>query len=142
MTALTRLGVLARRHAFALWLLLVIGAVGTALRTHYVADLSAFLPRAPSAEQAVLLDQLRSGIAARLVLIGVEGGTPEQRSAASLQYAKTLRASGAFDAVHNGDNSAFEATGKFLFDHRYLLSPAVDAQRFSVDGLRDRKSVV
>ena len=132
----TRLGVLARRHAFALWLLLVIAATGTALRTNYVADLSAFLPRAPSAEQAVLLDQLRSGIAARLVLVGIEGGTPEQRSAASLQYAKTLRASGAFDAVHNGDNSQFEATGKFLFDHRYLLSPAVDAQRFSVDGLR------
>ena len=124
------------RHALALWLLFVIAATGITLRTHYVADLSAFLPRSPSAEQAVLLDQLRSGIAARLVLIGIEGGTPEQRSAASLQYAKVLRASGAFDAVHNGDNSQFEATGQFLFDHRYLLSPAVDAQRFTVDGLR------
>ncbi len=125
-----------RRHALALWLLFVVAAAGVTARTHYVADLSAFLPRSPSAEQAVLLDQLRSGIAARLVLIGIEGGTPEQRSAASLQYAKALRASGAFDAVHNGDNSQFEATGKFLFDHRYLLSPAVDAQRFTVDGLR------
>ena len=124
------------RHALALWLLFVIAAIGITLRTHYVADLSAFLPRSPSAEQAVLLDQLRSGIAARLVLIGIEGGTPEQRSAASLQYAKVLRASGAFDAVHNGDNSQFEATGQFLFEYRYLLSPAVDAQRFTVDGLR------
>ena len=125
-----------RRHALALWLLFVVATAGVTLRTHYVADLSAFLPRSPSAEQAVLLDQLRSGIAARLVLIGIEGGTPEQRSAASLQYAKALRASGAFDAVHNGDNSQFEATGKFLFDHRYLLSPAVDANRFTVEGLR------
>ena len=124
------------RHALALWLLFVIAAIGITLRTHYVADLSAFLPRSPSAEQAVLLDQLRSGVAARLVLIGIEGGTPEQRSAASLQYAKALRASGAFDAVHNGDNSQFEATGQFLFEYRYLLSPAVDAQRFTVDGLR------
>ena len=124
------------RRALALWLLFVIAATGITLRTHYVADLSAFLPRSPSAEQAVLLDQLRSGIAARLVLIGIEGGTPEQRSAASLQYAKVLRASGAFDAVHNGDNSQFEATGQFLFEYRYLLSPAVDAQRFTVDGLR------
>ena len=124
------------RRALALWLLFVIAATGITLRTHYVADLSAFLPRSPSAEQAVLLDQLRSGIAARLVLIGIEGGTPEQRSAASLQYAKALRASGAFDAVHNGDNSQFEATGQFLFEYRYLLSPAVDAQRFTVDGLR------
>ena len=126
----------ARRHALALWLLFVVATTGITLRTNYVADLSAFLPRSPSAEQAVLLEQLRSGIAARLVLIGIEGGTPEQRSAASLQYAKLLRASGAFDAVHNGDNSQFEATGKFLFDHRYLLSPAVDAERFTVDGLR------
>lgn len=133
---LTRLGALAQRHALALWLLFVVAAGGITLRTNYVADLSAFLPRSPSAEQAVLLDQLRSGIAARLVLIGIEGGTPEQRSSASLEYAKALRASGAFDAVHNGDNSQFEATGKFLFEHRYLLSPAVDAQRFTVEGLR------
>jgi len=136
MQLLARLATGARRHALVLWLMFVIAAAGITLRTNYVADLSAFLPRAPSAEQAVLLDQLRSGVAARLVLIGIEGGTPETRSSASLQYAKVLRASGAFDAVHNGDNSQFEATGKFLFDHRYLLSPAVDAQRFSVDGLR------
>ncbi len=125
-----------RHLPIVLWLLGIVAAAGITLRTHFVADLSAFLPRSPSAEQAVLLDQLRSGIAARLVLIGIEGGTPEARSAASLAYAKALRASGEFEAVHNGDNSAFEATGKFLFEHRYLLSPAIDAQRFTVDGLR------
>ena len=118
------------------WLACVAAAIGIAWRTHYVADLSAFLPSTPSAEQAVLLDQLRSGVAARLVLIGLEGGSREARLAASRQLADTLRKSGAFDAVHNGDNSQFEATGKFLFDHRYLLSPAVDAERFSVEGLK------
>ena len=127
----------ARRRAIALWLVCVLIAAGITARTNYVADLSAFLPATPSAEQAVLLDQLRSGVAARLVLIGIEGGTPAQRSEASLQLAQTLRKSGAFDAVHNGDNSGFEATGKFLFEHRYLLSPAVDAHRFTVPGLRD-----
>lgn len=131
-----RLTALARRHALALWLVGVVIAAGITLRTHYVADLSAFLPSNPSAEQAVLLDQLRTGVASRLVLIGIEGGTPSMRSDASLQLAQTLRRSGAFDAVHNGDNSQFAATGKFLFDHRYLLSPAVDAQRFTVAGLR------
>jgi predicted exporter len=133
---LAHLGSLARRHALALWLVAVAACAGITLRTHYVADLSAFLPRSPSAEQAVLLDQLRSGIAARLVLIGIEGGSTEARAAASAAFAKALRASGDFDAVHNGDNSGFEATGQFLFEHRYLLSPAVDAQRFTVDGLR------
>jgi len=133
---LARLRNVVRRHAIALWLVLVVVAAGISARTNYVADLSAFLPSTPSAEQAVLLDQLRGGIAARLLLIGIEGGTAPQRSEASLRLANTLRASGAFDAVHNGDNSGFEATGKFLFEHRYLLSPAVDAQRFTVAGLR------
>ena len=132
----TRLGTFARRHALALWLVCVIAAAAVAARTNYVADLSAFLPSAPTAEQAVLLDQLRSGIAARLVLIGIEGGTLQARTGAARQLADALRKSAAFESVHNGDNSAFEATGKFLFDHRYLLSPAVDAERFTVDGIR------
>ena len=125
-----------RRRAVVLWAVGVVLAAIVTARTNYVADLSAFLPSTPSAEQAVLLDQLKSGVAARLVLIGIEGGTPAQRREASLKFGQGLRDSGAFDAVHNGDNSGFEATGKFLFAHRYLLSPAVDAQRFTVDGLR------
>ena len=131
-----RTGAFAKRGALTLWLLCVVAALGITLRTTYVADLSAFLPSTPSAEQAVLLDQLRTGVAARLVLIGIEGGTQEARGKASVQLAQALRTSGAFEAVHNGDNSQFQATGKFLFEHRYLLSPAVDAQRFTVDGLR------
>lgn len=131
-----RLGRTAARHALAVWLLGMVVAAGIAWRTHYVADLSAFLPKSPSAEQAVLLDQLRSGIAARLVLVGIDGGTAEQRSEASLGFASALRESGEFSAVHNGDNSQFEATGRFLFEHRYLLSPAVDAERFTAAGLR------
>ncbi|HEY0821690.1 MAG TPA: MMPL family transporter [Rhizobacter sp.] len=133
---LHRAAVLLRRGVLVVWLACVAAAIGIAWRTHYVADLSAFLPSTPSAEQAVLLDQLRSGVAARLALIGLEGGTPAARQQASRQLAQALRESGAFDAVHNGDNTQFEATGKFLFEHRYLLSPAVDPQRFSVEGLK------
>jgi predicted exporter len=133
---LQRAAVLLRRGVLVVWLACVAAAIGIAWRTHYVADLSAFLPSTPSAEQAVLLDQLRSGVAARLALIGLEGGTPAARQQASRQLAQALRESGTFDAVHNGDNTQFEATGKFLFEHRYLLSPAVDVQRFSVEGLK------
>ncbi len=42
-----------------------------------------------------------------------------------------------FEQVHNGDFTAFAAVGRWVFEHRYLLSPAVDARRFSADGLRD-----
>jgi len=123
-------------RSIVVWLLALLGAAFITARSHYVADLSAFLPSAPSAEQAVLLDQLRSGVAARLVLAGIEGGTPAARSAASLEWARTLRKSGLFESVNNGDSNQYEALGQFLFEYRYLLSPAVDAQRFSVDGLR------
>ena len=133
---IVQLAAFARRHALALWLVGVVGAAVVTARTHYVADLSAFLPSAPTAEQAVLLDQLRSGIAARLVLVGIEGGSLPERTGASLLLAAALRQSGAFESVHNGDNSQFEAGAKFLFEHRYLLSPAVDAQRFTADGIR------
>ena len=124
------------RRAVWVWLACVLAGVWMTVRTTYVADLSAFLPSTPTAEQAVLLDQLRSGIAARLVLVGIEGGTPEARSEASLQLADALRKSGEFDSVNNGDTSQWKDSGEFLFEHRYLLSPAVDAQRFTADGLR------
>jgi predicted exporter len=124
------------RHALLIWLAGLCLAGFLTARATYVADLSAFLPANPSAEQAVLLDQLRSGVAARLVLMGVEGGTPAARASASTELAQALRQSGAFDAVHNGDNTGFEATGQFLFEHRYLLSPAINAQRFTPPGLR------
>jgi len=126
----------ARRHALALWLLGVITCGFVAARTTFVADLSAFLPSAPTPEQAVLLDQLRTGVASKLVLIGIEGGTAATRGEASMKLARALRGSSLFDAVHNGDNTGFEATGRFLFEHRYVLSPAVDAERFTAAGLR------
>ena len=126
----------ARQHALALWLLCVIACGAVAARTTYVADLSAFLPSAPTPEQAVLLDQLRTGVASKLVLIGIEGGSATTRGEASMKLARALRDSRLFDAVHNGDNTGFEATGRFLFEHRYVLSPAVDAERFTVAGLR------
>jgi predicted exporter len=135
-TAFARLQSFAARHALALWLLCMVAAGVVTVRTHYVADLSAFLPSSPTAEQAVLLDQLRTGVAARLVLIGIEGGTAEARAQTSRQLADTLRASGLFESVNNGDHSQYAATGKYLFEHRYLLSPAVDAQRFTASGLR------
>lgn len=123
--------------ALLVWLACVLAALAVTVKTRYVADLSAFLPSNPTSEQAVLLDQLRSGVAARLVMMGIEGGSAGERADASMRLAAKLRETGLFDAVHNGDNSGFEATGKFLFDNRYLLSPAVQAQRFTADGLRD-----
>ncbi|MEO5696055.1 MAG: hypothetical protein ABIQ60_02845, partial [Burkholderiaceae bacterium] len=58
---LARVTAFASRHALLLWLACMAAAVAVTVRTTYVADMSAFLPSTPSAEQAVLLDQLRTG---------------------------------------------------------------------------------
>ena len=129
-----------RRHggaiAVAIWLLALAIAFVIALRSRYVADLSAFLPSAPTAEQAVLLDQLKSGSASRLILVGIEGGDAATRNAASQRLGARLRATPYFASVDNGDTAPWQQAGRFVFAHRYALSPAVDAARFQVEGLR------
>ena len=120
----------------AVWGLALALAAGLAVQAHYVADLSAFLPSAPTPEQAVLLDQLKSGSASRLVLVGIEGGDAATRNAASKRLGAALRATPHFASVDNGDSTPWQDAGRFVFAHRYALSPAVDAARFEVDGLR------
>ena len=111
-----------------------------ALRARYVADLSAFLPSAPTPEQAVLLDQLKSGSASRLILVGIEGGDAGDAAARALAAAR--RAAAARDAAlrlgrQRRQRAPGQHAGRFVFEHRYALSPAVDADALQVDGLRD-----
>ena len=119
-----------------LWLLLLAGSAVVAARARYVADLSAFLPSHPSANQQLLVDQLREGPASRLILIALEGADASVRARLSLALARRLRADGEFSSVGNGEQLTQERDRRFLFRHRYLLSAAVTAQRFSAAGLR------
>jgi predicted exporter len=123
--------------AVVLWLAALAAGALVIARTQFSTDLSAFLPAAPDARQRALIEQLRSGVAARTLLIGIRGGDAAQRAAASRGLAERLRADAAFEQVLNGDFTAFAATGRWVFEHRYLLSPAVDARRFSAEGLRE-----
>ncbi|HHT8842426.1 TPA: hypothetical protein ACT5B5_006795, partial [Burkholderia cenocepacia] len=60
-----------RQRAVLVWLLALV-ACGVAIgRAQFTADLSAFLPNAPSAGQRVLVDQLRDGIVSRLILVAI-----------------------------------------------------------------------
>jgi predicted exporter len=120
-----------------LWLLLMLGAVWQITRSHFTADLSAFLPANPDAQQRVLIEQLQSGVPARTLLLGIDGGTAASRAQASRTLAGALRGSGLFEQVQNGQTEAWADVGTWLFEHRYQLSPAVDAQRFSAAGLRE-----
>ncbi|MFY9329519.1 MAG: MMPL family transporter, partial [Georgfuchsia sp.] len=121
----------------ALWVLAMTFCLLVVLRTEFTADMSAFLPKNPTAEQQLLVDQLKEGVLSRTLLIGIEGADAVTRAALSLGLAQRMQADGDFAVVRNGAVDAMEKDRQFLFNHRYLLSPAVTAERFSVDGLHN-----
>jgi len=124
------------RAAVALWLAFVAVCVFFVSRAEYSADLSAFLPSSPTAAQQVLVDQLRDGAVARIVLIGIEGADEPALAAVSGRLLENLRRNPGFAQVQNGSLDLLAAEAEFLIRHRYLLSPAVTAERFTVEGLR------
>lgn len=140
MNSATAFGALTPRHRAAvllLWLAALALAAWQITRTPFTADLSAFLPATADAQQQVLIDQIRSGVPARTLFIGIEGADAPARSAASRQLAAALRSSGRFDQVSNGENDAWAGVGRWMVERRYLLSPAVTPERFTAEGLRE-----
>jgi predicted exporter len=128
---------LVQRRAVAVWLLCLVACAVAIGRANFSADLSAFLPRSPSETQRVLVDQLRDGLASRLILVGIDGGYESTRATLSRRVAATLRADPQFAAVHNGAGENDARDQQFVFEHRYALSPAVTPQRFTQQGLHD-----
>jgi predicted exporter len=128
----------AQRWCIAAWLVFLAASIAVIARTTFTADISAFLPRSPTAEQQVLVEQLREGVVSRLMLIGVEGAQPAALARASKQMAAALRKHEAFVSVDNGDDAGSAADRDFLWRNRYLLSSAVTPQRFSARSLRQR----
>ena len=105
-------------------------------RATYTADLSAFLPRAPTLRERLLVDELRSGLASRLIMVAIEGADAAARAEVAAGLAQRLRTEPDFVGVSDGDQAGLERTAAVLFAHRYLLSDAVTAERFTVAGLR------
>lgn len=124
-----------RAAPVALWLAAIAACAWIALRATYTADLTAFLPRAATANQALMLAQLRDGVAARLILIGLEGAPEPALAATSRALAVRLRASPSFVYVANGAGLLAQRDRDMLFAYRYLLSPGVSEETFSAAGL-------
>ncbi|MBA3594951.1 MAG: MMPL family transporter [Polaromonas sp.] len=118
-----------------LWLAFLLACSAIISRTQFTTDLSAFLPRTPTAEQQLLMDQLKDGLASRLILVGIEGADAPARARLSKQVARILRVDPAFVTVNNGEPVNKERDQAFLFNNRYLLSPAVTPERFNTEGL-------
>lgn len=124
-----------RKPAVWIWAALMLAAMFVVAHTRFIADLSAFMPKAPSARQQMLIEQLREGAIARIVLLGIEGGDADERTRLSRQLAAQLARNPRFTAVQNGDKDTQQRDQRYFFDNRYLLSPAVDADHFSRSGM-------
>jgi predicted exporter len=122
--------------ARGLWLLGLLLCALVLWRTEFRADFSAFLPRQPTPDQQILVEQLQEGSAARVLLVGIEGSEPKMLAAISQRMAATLRPDPLIRQLQNGEAIGFEADQALLFSARYLLSPQVTAERFTAAGLR------
>ncbi len=122
--------------AIVVWLLFVGACAWVIARSTISTDLQAFLPEAPSPAQQILVDQLRDGIVSRIILVALEGADQDALARLSGEFARRLRGDSAFDHVNNGSENVLQADSAFLIEHRYLLSPAVNAGHFSEPELR------
>jgi predicted exporter len=124
-----------RRAALGLWLLMLALCIGILLRTQFRTDIGDFLPRSAPMAQQVLTEQVTSGAASHLVMLEITGAPAPQLAALSEALATRLRQQPAFTDVLNGDAQSFKAEQDFVWRNRYLLSPDVTADHFSVAGL-------
>jgi predicted exporter len=124
------------RPAVVVWLLALIGSLVVIAHTHFTADMSAFLPKNPTEQQSLLVDQLKEGTLSRTLLIGIEGSDAAGRAKLSRGLTRALMQSELIATVNNGSDESNAQERELLFRHRYLLSSAVTPEHFSVDGLR------
>ncbi len=85
--------------------------------------------------QQVLTEQVTRGAASHLVLLAITGAPAPVLAALSEALATKLRRQPAFTDVLNGDAQSFKAEQDFVWRNRYLLSPDVTKDHFSVAGL-------
>lgn len=104
--------------------------------TRIYTDLTGFLPAAPDRSQQLLLDQLRAGPASRLILIGIEGGNPQNLATVSHALADALRKDARLAFVQNGELETLEAERDVVTGYRYLLSPEINGEHFGVPALK------
>lgn len=123
------------RARIGIWLGLVLSCVLVVARSQYTADLAAFLPSSPTPMQRFLVGELREGVVSRLMLIGIEGAGEDKLAAVSRAMAQRLGSNDQFSYVANGSQDDLRADGEYLLRNRYLLSPSVDAERFSQAGI-------
>ncbi len=99
-------------------------------------DFTAFLPPSTTPEERLLIAQLRDGLVSRLMLVALQGADEKTLAQTSRKLAERLGRAPEFEYAANGSLDQFVAQGEVLMRHRYALSPAINADKFTVTGLR------
>jgi predicted exporter len=105
------------------------------LRSEFKADISAFLPRNPTPNQQLLVDQLKDGAVSRLILVAIDGNNAATLASISKKMAAQLRAEKQWNVIGNGELIGAEQDGKFLLDNRFLLADT-QPTTFAESGLK------
>lgn len=119
---------------WALAMLCGMWLVSTRVAVH--SELADLLPEGTTASQRLLLTQVRTGMAGRILLLAIEGGDPDTLAQASKAFGRRLLATGHFDVVENGAQVLAKSDQDVLFKSRYLLSPHMGPDAFSAESLR------
>lgn len=98
-------------------------------------DLRLFLPTPQTPAQRLLIEEIGEGPGSRILILAISGAAPEELADLSRALQDELRIQPGLRFVSNGELSA-DALPEQLLAYRYLLSPNVSAQAFSVDRLR------
>jgi len=98
-------------------------------------DMADFLPAGQTEAARFMLQELRSGTATGLILVGIEDAPPPDLARISAGVAAALDRSGLFTIVSNSQQALDGPDGQVLFDSRYLLSPGTTVEAFTTESL-------
>lgn len=106
-------------------------------RTPIGTDLTFFLPERAGILETVLVQQMREGPAARLLMIALSGAERGELASAARRLGERLRTRPDFDSVEfGGDLRLPERLEQRFFPYRYALSPDFSARRLEQAELR------
>ncbi|QJR11769.1 hypothetical protein DSM104443_02852 [Usitatibacter rugosus] len=112
-------------------------AFALAKTVHVQSDFTAFLPATTTAEQRLLVAQLRDGLVSRTMLIALQGDVDVHLANASRKLATVLASSPEFTFVSNGGTLASPGLVELLMARRYALSPQVKPEAFTAAALHE-----
>jgi predicted exporter len=124
------------RTKIFIWIgLLIIALLIILFRARIETDISFFLPRSSSPQEQFLINQFRQGPGSKLLIISLQGSDSEALAKLSNSLTQKLMHDSAFVKVMNSENSMTLPMEEFLFNNRYLLSPALHPDKFSPKSL-------